>query len=1050
MSSSSSTSPSATVTPVFPGAQPTPGANCPVCPTCFTCASEGCLNFGECQPTGTCKCPAGLAGKDCGLAACNSTNVLPELRSARPDRSECQCDDGFAGINCNQCLRDEACVSNAGVPMNERRDGDRRVCNRTPRVYKKHQMQCEINAPLVKGTFPDLMEVTLARNMDTKSGYASIWYKKVLQFSCQFSECTPSIQYENLDRKLPLADVWKCSKIQCKCIPRTAMCGGGGLLDLTPLISKVPGPLELNCPLLSGNGSVPLAKVSERQVNGRMVRDWADGAKCQFKLGGEFDALMQGGLPLENCLSGECAYAADAPLAISTGSGAGALLSQLSVGEMAGIGAVAVLVLAVLVALLCGKRQRDAYRRIPVPMPPAGMTYSVAHLDYQVGDKQVLSEVSAKFPAKTLTAIMGPSGAGKSGSITADFMLDGEPIRAGNKKLRHSIGFVDQEDTLWFVANTRLPESMMHVEKEKVVEQVLADLNIAHIRGTRIGGAGVFRGISGGERRRVSIACELVTHEPTSGLDSYNAHKLLESLATLAHKHSKTIICTIHQPRSDVYNLFDSVLLLARGRILYHGPAKAAQHYFARQGRPCPPQYNVADHLLDVAMDDAVQPMVGTVRDSLMVDAQTDAGLMLLSSGNAESDGRRVESPTAQDTTADNAERPQTMVWNVPVWDAADHAHESESVVTRVETVEMHAMTTGAATAGVSMAALANGGGESTARRRSVSSATSLSVVGGNGSATGSTTNLNSSSSSNNKTAPLPPSKSSTTAASVETYQVSYLTQVMQLLGRNARCLIRNPRLLIGHNVLAIVLGLVIGFLYKGTPMTIAGLQNRLGSVFFIQSLVAFSSLSALGGIAEERLLFMRERGNASYKPSAYFISKMMLDVVPLRILPIILMGSIAYFLIGFQLTVMHYIRYIAVLILFSAISALLCMAIGVLLRDVALANLVAAISTLFFMLFGGILINANAIAWYLRWIQYLSFFRWATEALAVNEIEGLIVEDKLSGIDVRVSGSLILEQVFGYQPGSYLRDLLVLVGIDVVLVVAVGVLIAWRLREVR
>jgi len=112
------------------------------------------------------------------------------------------------------------------------------------------------------------------------------------------------------------------------------------------------------------------------------------------------------------------------------------------------------------------------------------------------------------------------------------------------------------------------------------------------------------RSISGGEKRRVSIACELVTSpsilfldEPTSGLDAYNAFNVVESLVSLARNYNRTVIFTIHQPRSNIVALFDQLLLLASGKLVYSGEFSKCQYYFTSIGQPCPPGFNIADFL---------------------------------------------------------------------------------------------------------------------------------------------------------------------------------------------------------------------------------------------------------------------------------------------------------------------------------------------------------------------------------------------------------------------------------------------------------------------
>lgn len=131
------------------------------------------------------------------------------------------------------------------------------------------------------------------------------------------------------------------------------------------------------------------------------------------------------------------------------------------------------------------------------------------------------------------------------------------------------------------------------------------------------------RSISGGEKRRVSIACELVTSpsilfldEPTSGkllfpqvylrhplmtnfagLDAYNAYNVIESLVSLARNYNRTVVFTIHQPRSNIVALFDQLVLLAQGRLVYAGEFTKCQLYFDSIGQHCPPGFNIADYL---------------------------------------------------------------------------------------------------------------------------------------------------------------------------------------------------------------------------------------------------------------------------------------------------------------------------------------------------------------------------------------------------------------------------------------------------------------------
>lgn len=259
---------------------------------------------------------------------------------------------------------------------------------------------------------------------------------------------------------------------------------------------------------------------------------------------------------------------------------------------------------------------------------PATLHFS--NVSYTIGGKKVLDNISGALKPGQVMAIMGASGAGKStfldilarkskrGNVEGKILVNGAELSDG--QYRRLIGFVDQEDTLMgtlTVYETVLYSAMLRLPREMSVEakkirtlETMEELGILGIRGSRIGEAGR-RSISGGEKRRVSIACELVTSpsilfldEPTSGLDAFNAINVVESLVALARNYRRTVVFTIHQPRSNIVALFDQLVLLARGKLVYGGPAPACQTYFESVGYPCPAGFNIADFLVDLTMQD--------------------------------------------------------------------------------------------------------------------------------------------------------------------------------------------------------------------------------------------------------------------------------------------------------------------------------------------------------------------------------------------------------------------------------------------------------------
>eukprot|EP00179_Madagascaria_erythrocladioides_P008346 CAMPEP_0198309828 /NCGR_PEP_ID=MMETSP1450-20131203/2080_1 /TAXON_ID=753684 ORGANISM="Madagascaria erythrocladiodes, Strain CCMP3234" /NCGR_SAMPLE_ID=MMETSP1450 /ASSEMBLY_ACC=CAM_ASM_001115 /LENGTH=853 /DNA_ID=CAMNT_0044012607 /DNA_START=34 /DNA_END=2591 /DNA_ORIENTATION=+ len=247
--------------------------------------------------------------------------------------------------------------------------------------------------------------------------------------------------------------------------------------------------------------------------------------------------------------------------------------------------------------------------------------------------KPILRGVSGRAQPGRLLAIMGASGAGKtsllnllagraSGVGTGSVRINGD--RFSTSQLRALSGYVMQDDllsaeltvreSLMFVARLRLPSSVTRAERAELVDAVLEELGIGHIAGTKVGDStgqqSKKRGVSGGERKRLAIGAELITDpailfldEPTSGLDSTTALAVVQTLRMLA-RSGRTVIATIHQPRSGIFELFDDLLLLADGRVAYAGPCDRAVAYFAKLGHECPQYTNPADYFLDITSVD--------------------------------------------------------------------------------------------------------------------------------------------------------------------------------------------------------------------------------------------------------------------------------------------------------------------------------------------------------------------------------------------------------------------------------------------------------------
>ncbi|KAL1197407.1 ABC transporter G family member 15 [Cardamine amara subsp. amara] len=236
--------------------------------------------------------------------------------------------------------------------------------------------------------------------------------------------------------------------------------------------------------------------------------------------------------------------------------------------------------------------------------------------------RRLLQRLNGYAEPGRIMAIMGPSGSGKStlldslaGRLARNVIMTGNLLLNG-KKARLDYGlvaYVTQEDillgtltvreTITYSAHLRLPSYISKEEVSDIVEGTIMELGLQDCS-DRVIGNWHARGVSGGERKRVSIALEILTRpqilfldEPTSGLDSASAFFVIQALRNIA-RDGRTVISSIHQPSSEVFALFDDLFLLSSGESIYFGEAKSAVEFFAESGFPCPKKRNPSDHFL--------------------------------------------------------------------------------------------------------------------------------------------------------------------------------------------------------------------------------------------------------------------------------------------------------------------------------------------------------------------------------------------------------------------------------------------------------------------
>ncbi|XP_066476933.1 broad substrate specificity ATP-binding cassette transporter ABCG2-like isoform X2 [Tiliqua scincoides] len=515
-----------------------------------------------------------------------------------------------------------------------------------------------------------------------------------------------------------------------------------------------------------------------------------------------------------------------------------------------------------------------------------------------------------------MNAILGPTGSGKSSlldvlaarkdpaGLSGDVLIDGIPQPPNFKCIS---GYVVQDDVvmgtmtvrenLLFSAALRLPDTISFQEKKERVTQIISELGLNKVADMKVG-TELIRGVSGGERKRTNIGMELITEppvlfldEPTTGLDASTANAVLLLLKRLSRR-GRTIIFSIHQPRYSIFKLFDSLTLLALGKVMYHGPAKEALEYFRSIGYECEPFNNPADFFLDVING-----------DSTAVAASKETG---------------NENNTEQEC------KEKTVV---------DLLHEKYLISSQCQTTMQE------------LKKLEKPQGNSKKQRRHINQVT---------------------------------------------YANGFFTQLYWVSQRSLKNLIRNPQASVAQVLVTVVLALIVGAIFFGVKEDQSGIQNRVGSLFFVTTNQCFSSVSAIELFIRDKKLFVHQYTSGYYRVSAYFLALMIGDLIPMRTMPAIIFSCITYWMIGYQAIAGRFFFFMLTLICVSYTATSMSLAISAGMDVVAIANLLITICFVFMLIFSGLLVNLPSVMDWLNWLKYFSIPRYGLTALQVNEFRDL------------------------------------------------------------
>ncbi|ALC39759.1 CG4822 [Drosophila busckii] len=249
-----------------------------------------------------------------------------------------------------------------------------------------------------------------------------------------------------------------------------------------------------------------------------------------------------------------------------------------------------------------------------------GLTYEVPDCSNAHTMKKILRDVHGEFRSHELTAIIGPSGAGKTTLLNmlagfgakaaaGEILVNNSPrdIRIFRKMSRYIMqsDVLDQKFTvlelMMLAAHLKLGNELKFEQKLEVINQILSMLRLKNAEHTKT------EKMSGGERKRLSIALELVNNppiiffdEPTTGLDDLSSSQCVALLKMLA-SGGRTVICSMHTPSAKIFEMIDKVYVLAAGQCIYQGSGCNIVPYMQHIGLDCPLTYNPADFIIEVA-----------------------------------------------------------------------------------------------------------------------------------------------------------------------------------------------------------------------------------------------------------------------------------------------------------------------------------------------------------------------------------------------------------------------------------------------------------------
>ncbi|XP_075974084.1 ATP-binding cassette sub-family G member 4-like isoform X2 [Anticarsia gemmatalis] len=590
-------------------------------------------------------------------------------------------------------------------------------------------------------------------------------------------------------------------------------------------------------------------------------------------------------------------------------------------------------------------------KRPPVDLAFTDLTYKVQE-GRKSNVKTILKSVSGRLRSGELTAIMGPSGAGKStllniltgyktsgmeGSITVNGM---ERNLSSFRKLSCYImqdnqlhGNLTVEEAMSVATALKLPSATTSADKEEVIQEILETLGLSEHHKT------MTSNLSGGQKKRLSIALELVNNppimffdEPTSGLDSSSCFQCISLLKTLA-RGGRTIICTIHQPSARLFEMFDHLYTLADGQCVYQGSTGRLVEWLGSLSLQCPSYHNPASFIIEVSC--------GEYGDN--------TGKLVRAIDNGKNDIRNgLPFPDSKVPDYNNKKAMEDSLnkeWN---------KNDLSQVQEKFRDVTNGANGNGNLQNGIlQFAANEIAKGDplvvqmDTEKQDNVDAA----LLGGEG--------------------------------SPKRYATSELTQFWVVLKRTLLFSRRDWTLMYLRLFAHILVGFLIGALYYDIGDDGSKVLSNLGFLFFNMLFLMYTSMTiTILSFPLEMPVLVKEHFNRWYSLRSYYLAITVSDI-PFQAIFCIIYVVIVYLLTSQPPVWFRFAMFLSSCLLISFVAQSVGLVVGAAM-NVQNGVFLAPVMSVPFLLFSGFFVSFNAIPVYLRWITYLSYIRYGFEGTAL------------------------------------------------------------------